>query len=168
MGSRWSYAVSEPCPLARQIPPGLAIPGLHSLIFTKSAEEPVSWTVTSLRSVILRPTAQDIFCGRTIPSQHSLRHLKSCWAILMTGIDMRIVRAECIDYAAFTSSWFSSPIPDLVCADSDVAAPATLVHALMGRLSFHEGRWRYLFEVPGADPADAAERQTSYRSDAAP
>ena len=38
----------------------------------------------------------------------------------------------------------------------------------MGRLFLSEGRRRYLFEIPGADPADAAGGQPGYRDDAAP
>ena len=40
--------------------------------------------------------------------------------------------------------------------------------ALMDRLSFSEGGRRNLFDVPGADPADAAGGQPGYRGDAAP
>ena len=39
---------------------------------------------------------------------------------------------------------------------------------MIRRLSFPEGGRRYLSEVPGADPADAAGGQTGYRGDAAP
>ena len=40
--------------------------------------------------------------------------------------------------------------------------------AQSARLSSSEGRRRYLFEIPGADPADAARGQPGYRGDAAP
>lgn len=38
----------------------------------------------------------------------------------------------------------------------------------VGRLSFSKGRRRYAFEIPSANPADAAEGQPGYRGDAAP
>ena len=46
--------------------------------------------------------------------------------------------------------------------------PARSGHAPAGRLSSPEGRRRYLFEVPGADPANTAGGQPCNRGDAVP